>query len=298
MVFLAFLFFFIFSHPAYGETPLFYQLLNTYYPESSATRLIISAPAPTIPPPAQSTSPISGQVLGLSSSPTPTLPPIGGEGPVYTIALLGDSMIDTLGQNFEPLQKSLANYFPYVKFNLLNYGYGASTIDFALKRLSNNYTYLGKNIPSLLSQNPDIIVVESFAYNNYGNTQAGFDQYQKNLDQIIATIKSTSPNTKIVMAATISPNSAIFAKNTQNLHLSTLGRLEKVSTIKIYLDRFTQYATSNKLILADAYHPSLFNQEGLKDFISTADNIHPSPLGQQLFCDTLAKTISKSNILN
>src|SRR3972149_830689 len=58
------------------------------------------------------------------AAPTPVLlPPLSKKS--YTIALIGDSMIDTLGFDLPHLAAALKKLYPTTQFNLLNYGMGA-----------------------------------------------------------------------------------------------------------------------------------------------------------------------------
>jgi len=270
--------------------PLYYQLLEAYHPISFTPQtpnitIIENIPTPT---------PVS-QVLGLSTNLNP-LPAIGGEGRVIDLVLLGDSMIDTLSDSI--CQRSFQRYFPTIKFNLLKYGYGSTNIESAIKRLTEITTYNGFDKPSILSQNPDIIAIESFAYNNFGNSQAGIDRQNQALQKITELIKKQSPDTKIVLASTIAPNSITFANGIKNLHYSALEKIEKTTTIKLYLQNLINFAGKNNFALADAFHPSLFGQNGSELLIDSSDHLHPSSLGSEIFCDTLAKSIQDNELIN
>lgn len=266
--------------------PLYYQLLQAYNPSSysySPLQVInteISSPLP--------------QILGQNT--TFSLPPIGGEGKIVSLALLGDSMIDTLSDDI--CQNSLRKYFPATKFNLLKYGYGSTTIESAIERLTKTTTYLDKENPALLSLSPDIIVIESFAYNNFGNSQKGIEKHQELLQEIIDLIKEKSPETKIILASTIAPNSISFASGIKNMHLTAFEKIEKTSTIKLYLQNLIYFAKKNNLPLADAFSPSLYDENGSSDYIDSVDNLHPSNLGTELFCDTLAKSLKDYGLTN
>jgi len=239
------------------------------------------------------------QVLGINVTSPPIVQAIGGveEEAVVTIAVLGDSMVDTLGKDIPSLETALSQYFPNHKFKIINYGVGASNIEYALFRLQNDYQYNGQNYPSLLSLKPDIIVVESFAYNNFGNTQAGYDRQWQALSNITSTIEKDLPNAKIILAATIAPNPLNFASGIKDIHLTSLEKVEKTKTIKIYLQNLVNFATSQKYPLANVYNLSLKNGQGLPELISKTDNLHPSSLGAQLFSDTLAKTLSDNKLI-
>jgi len=266
--------------------PLYYQLLQVYNPSN------YSYSAPTV-----SNIEISStlpQIISQNINFTP--PAIGGEGKVISLALLGDSMIDTLSESI--CQNSLHKYFPKTKFNLLKYGYGSTTIESAMKRLTETTTYLDKENPALLSLSPDIIVIESFAYNNLGNSQKGIEKHQELLQEIADLIKEKSPSSKIVLASTIAPNSIIFASGIKNMHFSAFEKIEKTSTIKLYLQNLINFAKKNNLPLADAFSPSLFGENGASEYIDSVDKLHPSNLGTELFCDTLAKSLKDNGLAN
>lgn len=270
--------------------PLYYQLLEAYHPSSyPPSTPIIANVAEVIP------SPKNAQVLGLSTT-SPSLAPVGGDGQVLNLALIGDSMIETLSDT--TCQASFQKYFPTTKFNLLKYGYGSTNIESAAERLTENTTYLDQNNPSILSQDPDIILIESFAYNNFGNSQSGIDRQSRALQNLIDTIKKKSSSIKIILASTIAPNSVTFGNGAKDVHYSALEKIDKSTTIKLYLQNLINFAGKNKLPLADAFHPSLFGRDGLNELINPADNIHPSELGSELFCDTVAKTIFDNQLTN
>lgn len=269
--------------------PLYYQLLEAYHPSSfnpstPSISIVENIPSPT------------PQVLGIKTNLPSYLPAVGGEGKVVNLVLLGDSMIDTISTDL--CQKSFQKYFPTSKFNLLKYGYGSTTIESAQKRLTETTNYLGKDNPSILSQNADIILIESFAYNNFGNTQSGIDRHSLTLKKLIDTIKEKTPDTKILLASTIAPNSITFGNGIKNMHFSALEKIEKANTIKLYLQNLINFASKNNLPLADAFHPSLFGQNGSELLISSTDHLHPSSLGAELFCDTVAKSILDNQLIN
>ena len=255
--------------------PLFYQLIQAYQPVN-----FVAPPSPT----------------PIPLSPTPTPKPMLNAKTNYTIAIIGDSMIDTLKSNLPQLQASLHAYLPIYRFKLLNYGYGSSTITSAIDRITSTTTYLDHDNPSIISQNPDLIVIESFAYNNFGNTPTSLDRYRQAISDLIASIHDHLPRTKILLAATFAPNSTVFADGVKDLELTSADKTERSSTIKTYLDAFITYAHDHSLPLADAYHPSLFSDNGFRSFISS-DGIHPSDYGAQFFCDILAQSITQQHLL-
>ncbi len=251
--------------------PLAYQLLQAYQSPGMSNEIATTVNMVSTPTPAPTTTQI---VTNTSSDRT------------VTIGVLGDSMVTTLNEGMPQFALSLAKYYPHTKFNLLNYGASSTTIEQALDRL-----------PQLINQKPDIIVIESFAYNNYGNTQTGFDRQWTALSNLTAEIKQKLPQTKIVLATTISPNSVVFGNGIANLNLTSLDKIEKVKTIKLYLQNLINFAQSQNYPLADAYNLSLNQDDGLINLISSTDHLHPSDEGKEVFCDTLADTIAKNRLI-
>jgi len=252
--------------------PLLFQLLSAYQPYRS-TKLTIIPPSPIV-----------------SIAPVPTIfkpKNIGGIGKNTTIALIGDSMIETLKPDLPALRKSLSQYYPDYPFNLINLGYPSQNIEYAQKKLEDD----------LISKSPDIVVIESFAYNNFGNSSEGLNRHWLDLGAITTTIKKALPDAKIILAATIPPNSVSFANGTDN-KFSSLEKIEKTKTIKFYIQNLFNFAASENFPLANAYKYCLdSNNEGKLECINSTDNIHPSDYGAQIFSDTVAKTIFDNKML-
>lgn len=214
----------------------------------------------------------------------------------YTIALLGDSMIDTLGPDAPHLKDRLKKLYPSVSFTILNYGVGGENIESGISRLTSEYTYLGEVKPSLISQNPDIVVVESFGYNPYIDPINEVDRHWLALAQLIDTLKSSLPHTKIIIGATIAPNANIFGDGA--LNWSDQQKTEKVVRIKSLLENAIKFARSQNIPLANAYAPSLKSDgNGKIEYINPGDHIHYSDAGRDLFAREISRTIVSQKLL-
>lgn len=251
----------------------------------------------------------SGAVLGITAeiSPAPTLIPTLTPTPTiaalttrkknFTIALLGDSMVDTLGPDLPDLRQQLSKFYPGVNFTLLNYGVGATNIEYGMSRITSGYNYLGKEYPALASQNPDVVVVESFGYNPLPN-EINLDRYWLDLAHVVDALKASVPGAKIVLAATIAPNARTFGDGAAGLSFSPTDKQQRVNLIKSYLENAVSFARGEHLPLADAYHASLGSDgNGLESYINQGDHIHYSPAGRSLFSRKVAETIVNNNLL-
>ncbi len=229
---------------------------------------------------------IQGEILGTKT--------VFGQ---KTIAVLGDSMVDTMGRGLPYLRIQLKKYYPNIEFNLLNYGAAGTNIEYGLHRLSHDYDYLGEHLPSLLSQNPDIVVVESFAYNPWSSQKHDLDRHWLTLASIITTLKERS-NAKIITLATIAPNDIYFGDGIGQTPWTLEEKKQKCDTIRAYLENTINFAQSQGYPLVDAYHPSKSaSGEGKREYISYGDNLHPSVKGNQLLARLIAKKIFQLGLI-
>jgi lysophospholipase L1-like esterase len=239
-----------------------------------------------------------------ASTPQPTITVISkkptrqSKKATQTIALLGDSMIDTLGPATDIINTSLKEVYPKTQFTFLNYGVGATNIEYGLERLTHDYTYLGQQIPALLSKQPDVVVIESFAYNPLSGGIKDLDKQWLTLGTIVTLIKTSLPKTKIVIAATISPNAKVFGDGAPAISFSAQDKIERVNVIQKYLENAIHFAQSFHLPLADVYHESLISGgNGNPQLINSGDHIHYSEEGRRLFAQKVAQAIIENRLL-
>lgn len=211
-----------------------------------------------------------------------------------TIAVLGDSMVDTLGPGVPALASRLKNLFPTTAFTILNYGVGATNIEYGIQRLTNDYDYLGNHIASLVSQKPDIVVVESFGYNPFSEDEGALDHHWLSMAKVVDTLKAQLSGVKIIFAATIAPNANVFGDGAPGLSFSAEDKQKRVTNIKRYIENTINFAHSQHYPLADAYHASLGKDgNGALSYINPGDHIHYSDAGRSLMGQKMADAILK-----
>lgn len=215
----------------------------------------------------------------------------------YSLIVLGDSMVDTLGRNLPDLKSLMASNFPKYSFAILNYGFGATDLESGLSRLTQGSKYLDKYYPPLLSFQPDILVVESFAYNHWTGDKSDLDRQWLTYSKIIDTVREKSPATRILFAATIAPNALKYGDGVLNWGKDL--KWQSSQTTRAYLQNMIGFAASQNIPLADAYTPSLDKDgNGLLKFISSYDNLHPSKEGALLFSQKIVEAMKTNNLIN
>jgi hypothetical protein len=235
-------------------------------------------------------------VITPSLTPTPILHKT--KKPNVIIALLGDSMMDTLGPDTPALKNALKKNYQDTSFVIKNFGVGGTNIRYGIERITTPYTYLNSSYPPLISTNPDVVVIESFGYNPFGSDESAITSHWLLLAQAVNTIKNNLPDAKIVIAATIAPNAYAFGDGAPGLSFSQTDKWQKTDTIKKYLENAVRFANGEHFPLADAYHASLLpDGNGNLQYINSGDHIHYSDAGRAFVAGKIANAIIVNKLL-
>lgn len=239
---------------------------------SQSTTVVANSPTPSI-----------------VSSPTPTLQarPKPSKS-TYSIALYGDSMVDTMGEDLPYLAEALAVSYPETKFNLYNYGIGAQNVAAGLERVNSAFSYQTRSYVPIAQINADIIIIGSFAYNPF--VPHNRDLHWQTLTQLIMELKKTDAD--LYMLVEIAPIYSGFGVGPGGINWVDEIAKEQAVNIKQQLESALSLAKAVGLPLIDAYSPSqVAGGFGDKVYVSTHDGIHPSVEGHHLIAGVIVKTV-------
>lgn len=210
----------------------------------------------------------------------------------FTIVLLGDSMTERLG-NSDELRANLKKYYPGKTFEVLNYGFGSTSILSVEKRLTEK-TFYHREFRPILDIAFDVLILESFGNNPLSQfpLEQGLKKQTETLDRIIDLVKKENPRSKLVFLATIAPNKFVFGKGV--VDLSDQDRASWVAERNAYIKNHIDYAKSHNIPLVNAYERSLTEDgDGRELYLSKDDFIHPSPKGVIFISKEIADSLSE-----
>lgn len=236
-----------------------------------------------------------------TSTPTPTpqpaLPkPTSEEPPVFTparksykIAIIGDSMVDTMGERLEFLEHALKRRYPYTNFELYNYGTGAQTVDDGLGRFYSAFDYKDRHFAPLPAVAPDILIVASFAYNPF--TPYDRDRHWIALSRLVEAAKGTSA--QVYVLAENAPLKRDFGKGPLGVNWEESTAYEHATRIIEQLENAVGVARSLDVPLINAFYPSIVNgeKEGKRAYVNPGDGIHPSVAGHEFIANLIVSKI-------
>ena len=249
-------------------------VLNPISTQSAVKSAVVTSQIPTLTP--------TLYVLP-SAAPTKRL-----KKQVYTIALYGDSMIDTMGEKLEFLAEALENKYPKTSFQLYNYGIGGENVKRGLDRFSQPFAFKTRQYKAITELHPDVIILGSFAYNPFDPHDV--NRYWLTLTELVKQAKAISP--QVYLLAEIAPLGYEFGKGKNGINWpQELAQAQALRIIE-QLDSATALAKSLGVALIDAYHPSQQNGRfGEAYLINPDDGIHPSREGHLFIGDKIVETI-------
>ena len=223
-------------------------------------------------------------------------------GSFFRIVATGDSMTDTAGEGCPALAAALAEAHPGRDFEILNQGVGGTRAGYGLWRLTHAYEFSGKLHPSLVSLKPDLVLLESFAYNNGsdGVQGDGLSHLRGMHRQIVDTIR-TNTDAAIVFVVTIAPDREHFLETAPNFVNTPLSiRKWMAEDRERYLEAAVDLAGELGLPLANVYAATREAERlgtPLGRWIDPSDWIHPGPEGHALTAQVTVQTIQAHGLI-
>lgn len=211
-----------------------------------------------------------------------------------TIAIFGDSMVDTMETNLPYLSSELKKYYPNYHFTFLNYGVGAENAAAGISRINSNFSYKDRNYQPITSIGADIIILGSFAYNPYQDDQ--ITQYENDLKNLIQIFNNTSA--KIILLAEIAPLKTSFGDGPNGVNWDDNTSYLHASKIDSYLEKAISVAQSQNISVIDLYHQTIDqNGEGIAKFVNSSDGIHPSQKGHEYIASQISVFLVKNKLI-
>lgn len=218
------------------------------------------------------------------------------------LACLGDSMTQFWGPDMPELKDALSRHYPDQVFELLNYGLSGTRSEYGIYRVTHDFPnpFKGGIQRCLSSASPDIVVVESFAYNHRLDGKLWIPNYQDVLRRLIQTIRDTTP-AKLLFLVTIPPDTEHFLDHVPTYKDVALGlRREWGHNSEMFLEAAVHFAKEEKLPLINVFErvkEQVAAGTPIRWFIDQNDHIHPSRYAYDLIAEEIALAIRHYNFV-
>lgn len=218
----------------------------------------------------------------------------------YRIALLGDAMFESWGEECPELRQELTRLYAYSQFEIENHGLAGTRSGYGLWRIANDYPKNGAIRRALSYSNPDIVIVESFAYTDSADGPEGLTEYRDILRRIWEEIRQTT-HAKTLFCVTQPPERNRFLENVPNyVNSSRALRQRMADDVKLYLDEARAIAEDEGWLLADVcaeVERQVAGGEPHRRYIDQNNNCHPSRYGFAAQARVLVRTIDEGRLI-
>ena len=217
------------------------------------------------------------------------------------IALIGDSMTEKWGPDCPQLGEELATMFSRTPIQIENYGLAGTRAGHGLWRISHDYKDSAGDYRSCVSYNdPDIVIVESFAYTNCGDDAESLSEYRDVLRGLWDEIERTT-SAKILFCVTIPPDRERFLETSNNYYFTPKTTRQRLcDRATLYLDEALRIAQDEGWPLADVYNTvkkRVTQGDKIRRFINQSDCMHPSTYGFAAVARVLARAIDEHRMI-
>lgn len=217
------------------------------------------------------------------------------------IALLGDSMTEKWGPDCPQLVAELSRLFIRTTFEVENHGLVGTRAGHGLWRVSHDYKDGSGAYRSCLSfGNPDIVIVESFAYTNSSDDAEGLTEYRDVLRRLMEEVERTTA-AKILFAVVPGPDRDRYLENSPNyFHTSKITRQRLADRVKLYLEEALSIAQDEGWAVADAYsdvQKRVAAGDNIRRFINQSDTIHPSVYAYETIARVVVRAIDDARMI-
>ncbi len=150
------------------------------------------------------------------------------------ILVLGSTQVNQL-QDGHGLIAKLSKYYPNIKFEFINYSSDYSDINYALAKT--NDTFINNNTlqSSVIFQEPDILLVDTFGYDQNLDEKTKLESHLQKLNNIINIVFSYNKSQNIFIS-NFAPNSSSYSNISSDANLQyalaakTLSNINSINT--------------------------------------------------------------------
>ncbi|MFC5452094.1 SGNH/GDSL hydrolase family protein [Paenibacillus aestuarii] len=220
----------------------------------------------------------------------------------YKIACLGDSMTAFWGAEMPELRDSLAKEFPEQPFELLNYGVSGTRAEYGIYRITHDFPNpFGAGVQKCLSSvSPDLVVVESFAYNHRLDGKHRIDNYYNVLRRLFEVLRATTP-AEVVFLVTIPPDKDNFLDHVPTYRdVAIEVRQEWAECSEMYLKAAVQFAQDEQVScinVFDRVREKVGAGVPISWFIDQNDHIHPSRYAYELIAEEIVGAVRRLELI-
>lgn len=211
------------------------------------------------------------------------------------IALLGDGMTERWGPSCPQLLAELQRLYSRTEFEIENHGLAGTRAGYGLWRVSHDYKDgHGEYRPCLSYGDPDIVIIESFAYTNCNDDVESLADYRDVLRTLWDEVERTTA-AKMLFHVTIPPDRERYLESLNNYYFTPKATRQRLADrVTLYLEEALRIAADEEWPIADAFsdvQKRITGGDKIRRYINQSDNIHPSVYGYEAIARVIVRAV-------
>lgn len=213
------------------------------------------------------------------------------------LVFYGDSMTEYLHDSLRAFRGYFAPALPESAVELLNYGVGATRAEMILYRMLHEFWHGRKRMVPLSVLQPDVIILESCAFNNAADRTEGLANFNAIWDQIYDACRIYAPKALTIFYITI-PSAPVIPDELANrlfFHSDPAIFSYRFEWRSRYQDQFAAWAAARGIELLDIRCDvvAMEAQGQPRTAWIHADGVHPNAAGVDLISRRLAEEVTR-----
>jgi hypothetical protein len=197
------------------------------------------------------------------------------------------------------LSEQLRSLRPDTEYNISNWAIGGTRAELVLYRLLYEFWHGRERMLPLTQSQPDILVIESCAFNNANDHDEGIENFRFIWDQILAACRQHAPRARIITYLSIASSPAVPEEKSNRLFFRSRPEVFacRHKWREIYRQAFIEWvhSTRGQAVEFVDVQAEVLRQEVLgihRTHWISADGVHPNPAGVELISQWIARTIA------
>jgi hypothetical protein len=217
------------------------------------------------------------------------------------IALIGDGMTQKWGPDCPELAAELSRLYARTPFEIHNHGLEGTRAGYGLWRVSHDYKDAGGAYRPCVSYNdPDVVIIESFAYTNCADDAESLTEYRDVLRSLWNEVERTTA-AKLLFYVTIPPDRDRFLESLSNYYFTPKATRQRLADrATLFLEEALRIARDEDWPTADAYtdvQKRVAGGDKLRRYINQSDSLHPSVYGYEAIARVIVRAIDDHRLI-
>lgn len=218
----------------------------------------------------------------------------------FQVALLGEGIFHRWGEDCQELKAEFCRQYTRSAFTFYNHGLEGSRAGNGLWRITSDYLKDGSKKRHLSFCNPDIVIVDSFAYTQFWDGPEGLTEYRDLLRRTWEEVERTT-TAKLLFSLAAQPIREKFLEGAKNFqHTSKAQRARFADAVIMYLDEARHIAEDEGWPVADIaveIEKRITDGQSARRFIDGFEGHFPSTLGFQVAAKVIVRAADNHRLV-